>query len=161
MIKNALLNRKCRALSKNQNNEHSTYRNASSIGILYNAAEFQNYLISDLINSLEADGKTVARLAFTEKDSEDRFSFCKKNVSMTGNLTKDSISFFAQQRFDFLIALDLSGDMNFKYVLALSKASCKVGIDSESINDFLLMSIKASENQSQNIKELIRYLKMI
>lgn len=161
MIKTALLNRKCRKLSKLPQNENPSYRSASSIGILYNSQEFEKGLIDELTDSFSGDGKETSFLAYTAKESEDRFSFCKKDVSISGELKKEPIGFFTDRAFDFLISLDTSGDINFKYVLALSKATCKVGIDSEPLQDLLVLSIKKSQDKSQNIQDIIKYLKKI
>ena len=161
MIKSTLLNRKCKKLAKAQRKEHTTYRNASNFGILFNAEEFEQELIEDLADSLKGDGKELALLSFVEKESENRFSFCKKDISTTGNLGKESIGFFTNQPFDFLISLDTSGDINFKYVLALSKAACKIGINTEAYKELLVLSIKPSESREQSTKDITKYLKMI
>lgn len=161
MIKNALLSRKCRKLVKNQSTNHPTYRDATNIGIFYNSMEFSRELVEELEDGITGDGKEVTKLSFSEKENSDPFSFCKKDISVSGNLKKDSIGSFTRQAFDFLISLDTSGDINFKYVVALSKATCKVGVNSDAYGDVLLMTIKDSGNQSQDVKELLKYLKMI
>lgn len=161
MIKNALLNRKCRKLAKRQSSNHPTYRDASNIGVFYNSDEFKSELIEELVDSLAGDGKEVAKLAFALKENSEPQSFWKKDISVSGNLNKEAIGFFTRQAFDFLISLDTSGDINCKYVVALSKATCKVGVNSDAYGDLLLMTIKASGNQSQDVKELLKYLKMI
>ncbi len=161
MIKTALLNRKCRKLSKLQKNENQSYRSASSIGILYNSQEFEKDLIDELTDSFSGDGKETTSMAFTAKESDDRFSFCKKDVSLSGELRKAPVGSFANRAFDFLISMDTSGDINFKYVLALSKATCKIGINSDPLKDLLVLSIKKSEDKSQNVQDIIKYLKMI
>ena len=138
-----------------------SYRKASNIGILYNSQEFERALIDELADSIKGDGKELATLAFTEKESPEKFSFCKKDVSVSGNLMKKPMDFFTNQTFDFLISLDTSGDINYKYVLALSKATCKVGINTEAYKDFLLMSIKPSSTDQEGMRDIVKYLKMI
>ncbi len=161
MIKSALLSRKCKKLIKAQKKEHVTYRSASNFGILYNSQEFNRELVEELADSLKGDGKELAMLAFTEKESEEQFSFCKKDISASGNLNKDRIGMFTRQPFDFLISLDTSGDINYKYVLALSKANCKIGINSEAYDDLLMLAVKPSDNSSTSTQDVLRYLKMI
>ena len=156
-----MLNRKCKKLSKLPKSENQSYRSASTIGILYNSEEFEKGLIDELTDSLTGDGKETASMAFTLKESDDRFSFCKKDVSISGELKKEPVGFFTNRAFDFLISLDTSGDINFKYVLALSKATCKIGINSDPLKDLLVLSIKKSEDKSQNVQDIIKYLKMI
>lgn len=161
MIKTALLNRKCKKLLKLQQNENQSYRRASSIGILYNSQEFERDLIEELTDSFSGDGKETSTMAYSVKESEDRFSYCKKDVSISGELKKEPVGYFTNRVFDFLISLDTSGDINFKYVLALSKATCKVGIDSDSLKDLLVLTFKKSDDKSQNIQDIIKYLKKI
>jgi len=161
MIKTAVLNRKCKKLSKLQKSENLSYGGANSIGILYNALEFDKSLIEELSDSFNGDGKETASMAYTTKETDDRFSFCKKDVSISGEFKKEPIEFFTNRAFDFLISLDTSGDINFKYVLALSKATCKVGISSGPLEDLLVLSFRKSEDKSQNVKDIIKYLKMI
>ena len=126
MIKNALLNRKARkASSKRLAKEHATYEEAESIGILYNSMEYPAADIQELRDDIKQDGKDVALLYFTDRESEDQFSFCKKDITVSGNLSKESMGFFTNRMFDFLISLDTSEDVNYKYVLSISKAICK------------------------------------
>jgi hypothetical protein len=161
MIKKALLSRKCRKLSMVQQADHPTYLNATSIGILYNSDEFEKELIEELSDSFSGDGKETASLAYASKESEDKFSFCKKDISISGELKKESVGFFTNRVFDFLVSLNTSEDINFKYVLALSKASCKIGISSDPLDELLVLSIKQTEDKAQNISDIIKYLKKI
>lgn len=161
MIKSALLKQKCKKLAKQPQAEHLSYRKASNIGILYNSQEFGRELIDELADSIKGDGKELLTLAFTEKESGEKFSFCRKDVSVSGNLMKKPMGLFTNQAFDFLISLDTSGDINYKYVLALSKAACKVGITTDTYKDLLLMSIKPSSTDSEGMKDIVKYLKMI
>ena len=91
----------------------------------------------------------------------ERFIFTKKDISVTGTIKNDRISFFTDQAFDFLISLDSSQNINYKYILAVSKASCKVGLETESYKDLLLMSVKQGRQKSASALSLARYLKMI
>ena len=161
MIKKALLNRKGKKLSRRRTNENLSYGKAGSIGILYNSEEFEKKLINELLDSFSVDGKETSTMAYSELESYDKYSFCNKDVSVTGELKKKPVGLFTNRMFDFLISLDSSGDINFRYVLALSKATCKVGINSEALNDLLMLSIKKSSDKSQDIREIIRYLKMM
>lgn len=162
MIKNALLNRKAKkATSKRKESNHSTYEGAESIGILYNSLEYSAADIQALRDDIKQDGKDVALLYFTERETEDQFSFCKKDVSVSGNLSKESVGFFTNRMFDFLISLDTSEDVNYKYVLSISKAICKVGLESEGYTEQLQLAFKPSGNPSEDIRGLLKYLRMI
>ena len=161
MIKNVLLKQRCKLLAKKKRKEHLSYENASTIGILYNASEYKRELIEELAESFKQDGKSLAMMAFTEKESEEPLTFTRKDISVSGSLTKEPVHLFIKQAFDFLIALDDSGDINFKYILALSKATCKVGMNSEAYGDHLVMSIKPSTGHSNGLEDIKKYLKMI
>jgi len=163
MIKSIFLNKKVKG--KTAQKEHGTYADASSIGILYNADEFEEVIINELIGIFERDQKTIGRLGFVEKpedpNSLDHFLFCKKDISGTGAIKKESISFFANQSFDFLLSLDVSENINYKYVLASSKANCKVGLETESYSGLLLLAVKPELEKMASAQTLVKYLKMI
>ncbi len=161
MIKNTLLNQKCKRLAKRRSQEHSSYVSASAIGILYNKDEFDTDLVSGVFENLKDDGKRISMLAFQQKETDVPYSFSKNNITISGDLDKDSVNYFIKQSFDFLITLDTSGDIHFKYVLAMSKAVCKIGIYSKAYSDLLLMTLKPSKNPKESIEDLIKYLKMI
>ena len=161
MIKAALLSKKCKKLSRLPKKDHVSYFGSSSIGILFNSNEYNHTLIEELKDSFSGDGKEIAYLAYSEKESDEKLSFCKKDISVSGKLNKDQLTFFTNQSFDFLVSLDTSGDINYKYVLALSKAICKVGINAEAHRDLLTLSFEKQSDQSQNIRDIIKYLKKI
>ena len=159
MIKNIFLNHKGKPTIASK--EHCTYKESTNIGILYNADEFNIEIINKLEELLKGDGKNVARTGFADKPSEDSLVFNKKDISSTGTIKKDNLSFFINQTFDFLISLDSSGNINFKYVLALSKATCKVGFETEEYYDLLQLALKMDESQPKSVTNIVRYLKMI
>ncbi|MEM9338984.1 MAG: hypothetical protein AAGA66_09670 [Bacteroidota bacterium] len=162
MIKNTLLNQKCKRVAKRRTQEHSSYVSATHIGILYNKDEFETNLVRSVLEeNLKDDGKNISMLAFQQKETDVPYSFSKKNITISGDLDKDSANYFIKQSFDFLITLDTSGDIHFKYVLAMSKAVCKIGIYSKAYSDLLLMTLKPSKNPTESIEDLIKYLKMI
>lgn len=163
MIKSIFLNQKSKA-RKNQQ-AHCTYQESSSIGILYNAEEFSDAIIDELIDGFEADLKTVGKLGYIDKapdpESVQNFIFTRKDISGTGGIKKDSISFFTNQSFDFLVSLNTSQNINYKFILATSKAVCKVGLETDWYQELLLMSIKPEDQKVASVKSLVKYLKMI
>lgn len=163
MIKGIFLNQKARV--KNPQRAHGTYQEATSIGILYNAEEYESAIIDELVTLFRNDKKTVGKLGFIDKPKDpeqvENFVFTKKDISGTGTIKKDSISFFTNQSFDFLLSLDTSGNINYKYILATSKANCKVGLETESYQELLLMSVRPEMQKQASAKSLVKYLKMI
>ncbi len=159
MIKNLFLKHKGKPTIADK--EHCTYAEASNIGILYNSNEFNSDTIGKLEELLKNDGKDVAKIGFADKPSENVLIFNKKDISGTGSIKKDNLNFFINQSFDFLISLDTSENLNYKYVLALSKAICKIGIETKQYNDLLQLSLKMDESKSKSVANIVRYLKMI
>ncbi|MEO1253494.1 MAG: hypothetical protein AAFY41_01230 [Bacteroidota bacterium] len=159
MIKNIFL--KHRGKPTTSSKEHCQYKDAKSIGILYDAAEFNSLTIHELENNLKSDGKDVAKVGFQDKPSEDPLIFDKKAISGTGSIKDNHLTFFINQPFDFLITLDISENVNLKYVLAISKATCKVGFETEQYVDLLQMSLKMESDKKQAVQSLLKYLKMI
>ena len=159
MIKNIFLDHKGKPTIASK--EHCTYKKAANIGILYNADEFNTGAIQKLEELIKGDGKNVARMGYVDKPSEGTLFFHKKDITGTGNIKKDNLSFFINQTFDFLISLDTSGNINYKYVLAISKAICKVGFETDQYYDLLQLSLKMDESQPKAIANMVRYLKMI
>lgn len=159
MIKNLFLNHKGKPTIAGK--EHCTYSEASNIGILYNADEFNAEAVGKLEELLRNDGKEIAKIGYADKPSENVLVFHRKDISNTGTIKKDNLSFFINQTFDFLISLDTSGNINYKYVLALSKATCKVGFETEQYYDLLQLSLKMDETKPKAVANMVRYLKMI
>ncbi|MEP0985269.1 hypothetical protein [Ekhidna sp.] len=159
MIKNLFLNYKGKPTIATK--ENCTYAEASSIGILYNVDEFNPESIGKLEELLTSDGKEVEKIGFVEKPTDEKFIFHKKDISGTGTIRKANLSKFINRSFDFLISLDTSENINFKYVLALSKATCKVGFETDQYYDLLQLSLKMDESKPKAIANIVRYLKMI
>ncbi|MEQ9467874.1 MAG: hypothetical protein RLN88_10720 [Ekhidna sp.] len=159
MIKNIFLNHKGKPTLAGK--EHCSYAESSSIGILYNSNEFSSETINKLEELIKNDGKSVAKIGYADKPSEDVLIFHKKDISGTGTIRKDNLSFFINQTFDFLISLDTSENINYKYVLALSKATCKVGFETEQYYDLLQLALKMDESKPKAVANMVRYLKMI
>lgn len=159
MIKSIFLNHKSKAFAEQR--DHCTYNEAEHIGILYNAEEYDEEILAELSDSIQGDGKSVALLGFVEKPTEEQLLFSKKDISGTGTIKKDAIAFFTKQSFDFLISLDTSDNINFRYILAISKATCKIGLETESYGNLLQMSLKPEADNRTSAMNVMRYLKMI
>ena len=164
MLKSFFINNRIRR--HKGSSDHDTYENAERIGILYNADEFGNDIITEALHTLEDDRKYVSKLGYTSNIPKDpaslhEFEFTRKDISTTGSIKKDSVAKFIQKPFDFLIALDTSNNINFKHILASSKATCKIGFETEEYQNLLLMSLRLSNDKPNSVKDLISYLKKI
>ncbi len=159
MIKDIFLKYKGKPTTPSR--EHCTYLEATKIGILYNAIEFDSITITNFERMLKKEGKNVMKMGFNNESSEHLLLFGRKDISGIGTIKKDRLAFFINQSFDFLISLDTSENINFRYVLALSKAICKIGFETEQYRDLLQMSLKMEGNKIQSTSNLMKYLKMI
>lgn len=159
MLKSLFLNHKSKG--KSPRKEHCTYVEAENIGILYNADEFDNDVIEELIDSVEGDGKSSAKLGFVDKPTEERLLFSKKDISSTGTIKKDQVGFFTVQSFDFLISLNTSENINYKYILSICNAACKIGLETEAYSQLLQMSLKPDADKLISTRNIIKYLKKI
>jgi len=159
MIKNLFLKHKGKPFDAKK--EHCTYAESSSIGILYHEGAFGSDQVMKLADLLQKDGKQVSQMGFCDKPTTENNHFHKKDISLVGTIKKPSLATFVEQPFDFLISLDITGNPNYRYILALCKASCKVGLETEKTSDLLQLSIKMDETIAKSITNLVRYLKMI
>jgi len=164
MIKSIFINNRIKK-SKSAG-DHGSYTKSERIGILYNADEFGPAAIYEVQMILERDKKFVSKLGFSsvntkELSSSSEVDFTKKDISSTGSIKNDIITKFIEKPFDFLISLDTSEDINYKYVLASSKAACKVGFQTDAYQNILMMFMKLSKDKSKSVNDLISYLKKI
>lgn len=160
MFKNLFLRRKSKR-NEGSSLEHCTYSNALHIGVLYNSDEYSKDIVADLIDNLQGDDKEVDSMGFEAKPVENSPFFSKNDISNTGVFKKESLQYFINKPFDFLISLDSSENMNYRFVLALSKARCKMGIESKEYYELLHMALKKCDNPVDSAKSVIKYLKMI
>lgn len=159
MIKKLFL--KYKSKSANRFTEHCTYQEASRIGVLYNSGEFTKEIIDELVANLKADEKEVMILGYELDPVEGSAFFSKKDISNTGEFKDEKVLSFVAKPFDFLISLDSSENMNYRFVLALCKASCKIGIESQEYYELLHMALKKSNTPIESIRSVVKYLKMI
>ncbi|MEM6641998.1 MAG: hypothetical protein AAF616_03380 [Bacteroidota bacterium] len=162
-MKSIFLHYKSKAKSKEP--EHKSFEQSKKIKILFNAEEFDQELVSELTQSLVADKKEVSLMGYHPvKDvvvKKLSSYFSRRDISVFGRLKSDQLADFIQASADFLIALDTSGNINFKYVLALSEASCKIGFENQDYNHLLLMTMHLTKNKSESVRQLVTYLKKI
>lgn len=149
--------------SKTQNTpvEHCTYQEASSVGILFNSDEYPKGVIDELTELLHGDGKQVGALGFEQKPDENSSFFSRKDISIIGEFKNETVKLFVNNPFDFLVSLDSAENMNYRFVLALCKSKCKVGIESQAYYELLHMALKQSATPEESMRSVVKYLKMI
>lgn len=139
-----------------------------NIGIIYIVDDLVKHeAVKQFVQQLEADGKKVKVLSYLEKNKENyefRFDFfTEKDVNFWGNFKSDNIIKFHNERFDYLFNFDLEPNIYIKKVLALSKATCRVGRHIEANEPFFewMMGAKDGEKMKDFIQNTYRYLKLI
>lgn len=163
MIKKIFLSYKSKPSQKSKS--HGTYKQAKRIGLLYHADQYAPDELSLITDELLNDDKEVEKLGFTEseitKGDINQTYFGKKDISKTGKIDHRFVQSFINQPFDFLISLDTSENINYRYILASCKASCKIGLEAKSYLGHLQLSVKPSKDRVRSIMDVLKYLKMI
>ena len=86
--------------------------------------------------------------------------FCKKDLNFWKFPKKKSVQDFVGRDFDYLINLDLNGDMTLQAVSTFSKAKTRIGKWTEPFSfaqDFMLKT--TAETEEDLFQEIIKYIK--
>lgn len=139
-----------------------------NVGILYTVDDLAKHeAIKQFVHQLELEGKKVKVLSFLEKNKENyefRFDFfTEKDINFWGGFKSDNIIKFHNERFDYLFNFDLEPNIYIKKILALSKATCRVGRHSEANELFFewMIGVKNGERIKDFTDNTYRYLKLI
>jgi hypothetical protein len=169
-IRDGLLTYKTRNLLSKNNIPRLTieYRKAWEVGILYSVEDLSKHeMIKEFIRHLEKDIKKVEVLTFLDKDKENlefRYNFFTvSDFSFWGEPIADSITKFAEKKFDFLLYLDLEINIYMENILARSKASCRIGSYQENKQEFFELMVNVTENAKicHLIDQMYHYIKII
>ncbi len=143
IYKNLLQKRTERLQSENQSSRNTvSYVDAQTIGVLFTQSTRENYqAIRDLVKQFKNDGKQVEVLCYLEKGGENYdflYDYITSNdVGLWGKMQSSSALKFARHTFDYLFYLDLKENMYLENVLAMSKASCRIGFYKRNNDDLL------------------------
>jgi len=151
-----------RALKKNPIARiNPSFQDAKQIGILFTwEGEKKVELIQHFINELKISGKKSTVLCFykiKENIPSKTFKFfTPQDFDHFGSAKSEAITQFINVQFDFLFHLDTLKNVYIEYILARSKAKCRVSrLDYES-KDFYDFMIKTGDNEG--IEHLCRHL---
>ena len=148
------------------------YLTAKNIGVIFNASQQETYetakkYIQILSNK---EGIKVNALGFVNskevldfyKKTNNFDYFSRKNLNWYGKPNNPNTQTFLQTKFDMLIDLSLVEDYPIQYIVALSKASFKVGCvkTNQDFYDFMI-DLGDKSNLKFFIEQLERYLGMI
>jgi hypothetical protein len=156
----------------NRQKKFFSFRETSSIGVLYDASTEEQYKeITLLVKDLQKEQKKVKTLGYVNlKKMPDysfpklTFEFCSKR-DFNWNLKPGSqhIRDFINKDYDVLIDFSPSHFFQTKNLVAESPAHFKVGLYNERFVDLYDMMMQVDENtpQKETIKHTFFYLKMI
>jgi len=100
----------------------------------------------------------------TEKDrihpsSNLLYSFDHKAITYLGNIDSDRVAKFIHTPFDYLFHIDLETNPFLDYIIAKSKAKCRVGyFDTDRKNLFEVMVKVSRVDPSEDIKKLTQQM---
>jgi len=133
----------------------TSLEDADTIGLLFNASdEKQTTVVLKYAKTLSNEGKKVSILGYfdTKKELEDiDFPFfTKKEIDFIGKPKGEIVEQFMLNPFDLLI--NLTGETNppFDYIMALSKASFRVGPSTKNTSSCDLMIDTKNPNDLAN-----------
>ncbi len=150
----------------------SNYREARSIGILYDASTEKQYqIITHLVRDLQQDQKKVKTLGYVvQKQMPDysfpklTFEFCNsKDFAWNQKPKSLNVKDFISNDYDLLMDLTPSDFFHIKFLVAESAAHFKIGRYAEKYLDLydLMIQVEDTSPLDEVIKHSIYYLKMI
>jgi hypothetical protein len=169
IYKNILQQRTKRLLSENKNSRHTvSYTNAQTIGVLFTQSTRNKYqAIRNLTKQFKNDGKQVEVLCYLEKGAENYdflYDYITSNdVGLWGKMQSPSALKFAQQTFDYLFYLDLKENIYLENVLAMSKASCRIGFYKRKNDDLLdlMLNFNGKYSIGEAIDQILFYTRKL
>jgi hypothetical protein len=138
-----------------------TFREAKNIGILFTWEGVKKIeIIQHFINELKIAGKKSTVLCFLEKADEIPSRtynfFSPGDFTFSGSVRSEMLMQFINQEFDFLYHLDTLPNVYIEFILAHSKARCRVSRFDPEKKDFYDFMIKIGENEG--IEQLCRHV---
>lgn len=155
------------ALKKNESLRASLpYTQAASIGIMFSVEDKQKHLdIKEFIHKLENDGKKVQVLEYLplkKENYEFMFDFFTiKDLTFWGKINSALAQKFSDTPFDYLFYIDREPNPMALFLLASSKARCRVGRHFEEDEPFFEMMIEQNGTNKGLIESMYNYTKQL
>jgi len=147
------------------------FQRAQSVGILYSADNPQKHkVISHLARELKKMGKKVTALCYTTmpiQEVANTFStITHHDIQLWGAITHHKAQTFINTSFDYLFQADMIGHAVIDYLLARSKAKCRVGYyDTARTSLFEIMVSFDEQPDNNNIDtlttQMVHYTKLL
>lgn len=150
-------------LKKNKSLRSSIpYKQALTVGVLFTVEDKKKHDdIKEFIHKLEQDGKKVQVLEYLpiKKDNyEFLFDFFTINdISFWGKIESEKTLKFADTAFDYLFCLDTERNPMVLYLLARSKAKCRVGRFQDQEKSFFELMIDSTGGTKNLIDSIYKY----
>jgi hypothetical protein len=155
------------ALKKNKSLRASTpYAQARSFGIMFTVEDNQkHHAVKELVRMLEQDGKQAQVLEFLPRKKENPeflFDFFSvQEVSVWGEVKSNKAIGFAEKAFDYIFYLDEQPNPFMMYLLARSKAHCRVGRYMELCEPYFEMMIEHAGTTKGLLDNMLKYTRQL
>jgi hypothetical protein len=164
MFKKSFLKMRIKSqLKKNKTMRFSQpYKNIKSVGIIFTADDRRKHeQIKSFIKMLEHDGKEIMALCYLPPKKENlEFLFnyyTKKDLNFWGKIESDDVVKFINEPFDLLFNPDSNADNMLKYILAASKAKCRIGKANDKQRSLFEMMIDTHNSNNILTEEMYKY----
>ncbi len=155
------------ALRKNKSLRASIpYAQAQSFGLLFTVEDTQKHQeVKNLLRLLHQDGKRAEVLEFLPRKKENpefMFDFFSpQDVSVWGDITSDKAIDFANKPFDYIFYLDEAPNPHLLYLLARSKAHCRVGRHMPACEPYFEMMIEHAGTIRGLLDNMLKYTRQL
>lgn len=172
-IKKTLLGWKIKSALKEQKGirrQTSNYDEATQIGILLKTEDLNMVeSIHKFVQKLTKDNKKVTVLVYfpnpinTITFQFQHYSLTEKEVDYWGTIHSEVMETFINQPFDYLYCISKEEELIFEYILAKSKAKCRIGKYGKINEVFFEMMIDQKPEQDIDIfiEQALHYTKSI
>lgn len=142
------------------------FKQAHNIGILFSVEDKQKHTdIKEFIHQLEQDGKKVQVLEYLplkQENYEFMFDFFTiKDLTFWGKINSAQALKFSETPFDYLFYIDREHNPLALYLLATSKARCRVGRFHQEGSSFFEMMIEQNGTNKGLIETMYKYTKQL
>lgn len=156
-----------KALTKNKSlRANLPYKQALNVGVLFSVEDKQKHNeIKEFIHQLEQDGKKVHVLEYLPLKAENyefMFDFFTlKELNFWGEITSEVALKFISTPFDYLFYIDRQSNPLALYLLADSKAKCRVGRYHENETDFFELMIEQNGTNKGLMDTMFKYTQQL
>lgn len=144
------------------------FEKATKIGMLYTYKnKDQHHAILKFSKKLKAMGKKISVLCYIEEDTIDYdyhfFSFQHHAIHLWGKIQNSQLNNFVNTTFDYLYFTDLTTNPILDYLLAKSKAKCRVGkfVYEQTALFEIMVSLNEKEDIHNLMKQMLHYTALL